>query len=121
MRALLILTAAASTLSACEDGGTSTREMEAAAIDRARQELRLGAEVPLEAIVWAGAEDYDGKTVLCGTVSGKAGAASAPPQRFAATGDPIEWLVFTNAHSPMPPSQPDIFPEWQRICGSAQG
>lgn len=107
---------AATVLIAGCDSGITTQEMQAAAIERARQELNLPAQAPLEAQVWAGSE-WDGETVLCGTVSGQGGGTQVPPQRFAATeDDPIRWLIFENAHSPIVTSKPNKFPEWSRIC-----
>ena len=109
--------AVTASLCGCESGGTSTREIEAAAVQRARQQLRLPASAPLEAKVWVGSEEFDDQPVLCGTVSG-AGSSKGRvrPQRFAATGDPINWLVFEDAHAPIVRSQPDKFQEWGRLC-----
>ncbi|MBA2772219.1 MAG: hypothetical protein M3428_03375 [Pseudomonadota bacterium] len=106
-------------LGGCESGGTSTREMEAAAIAHARQELGLAETVPLEATVWIG-EPREGQTVMCGTVSDRSPGGGAPPQRFAATSDPVNWLIFEGAHNAMVPSQPDKFPEWQALCGRGE-
>lgn len=119
MRRLLLLSVILG-LAACEDGGTSAAEMEAAAIDKARQELRLAADAPLQAKVWVGAEEHEGETVLCGTVSDPNPGTRIPPKRFAATGDPIRWLIFEDAHSPMVRTQGDKFPEWGRLCGGNQ-
>jgi hypothetical protein len=91
--------------------------MQIAAIEHARQELGVAADVPLQARVWVGPEQYEEQTVLCGTVSDRTPASRVPPQRFAATGDPIQWLVFEDAHNPLITSRPDKFPEWQRLCG----
>ena len=107
-------------LSGCEEGGTSTIELRQAAIDKARQELGLAADVQLEATTWAGAEHED-QVALCGTVSGTGNGGQVQPQRFAATGDPIRWLVFEDAHDPLLTSQPDKFPEWERLCAKTAG
>ena len=112
-----VLLAAALGLFACERGGTSSAEMRAAAIDHARQVLGLAADVPLEATVWVGPEQHEGETVLCGTVSGTSPGTRVPPKRFAATGEPVRWLIFEDAHDPMVRTQPDMFSEWQRLCG----
>lgn len=108
--------AAASLAAACEGGGTSTREVKAAAIQHAKQELRLPASEPLEATAWVGQNDEREGLVICGTVSGKGSGSRVRPQRFAATADPIRWLIFEDAHDPMVASQPDKFPEWRRLC-----
>ena len=105
-------------VAACDPGGTSSAEMEAAAVERARDELGLAADVPLQAEVWVGRGQHEGQTVLCGTVSGSAPGSKVTPKRFAATVDPVDWLIFENAHASMAPSQPDKFPEWRRLCGS---
>ncbi len=115
MRATYIMLAAASSLGGCETGGTSTTEMKAAAIERARQEAGLAANVPLEATVWTGVGQHDDQIVLCGTVSGESGATRIA-KRFAATGVPIRWLAFEDAHDPMIRSQPNKFIEWQQVC-----
>lgn len=112
----LVAIAASLGLAACEDGGTSTSEMRAAAIEHARQELKLAANAPLEATVWVGAQQHEDQTVMCGTVSSSGGTVMKP-KRFAATGDPINWLIFEDAHDAMVTAQPDKFPEWQRLCG----
>ena len=117
MRALALL-AAILGLVACESGGTSTAEMRTAAVEHARQQLGLGADVPLQATVWVGPEQHQEQTVLCGTVSDSSPGTRVPPKRFAATGDPVRWLIFEDAHGPMVTAQPDKFPEWQRLCGS---
>lgn len=107
-------------LCACESGGASTAEIEAAAIERARDQLQLAASVPLEAKVWVGTGTVDGQPVLCGTVSDRSSGSGVPPQRFAAVDDPIEWLVFEDAHAPTTPSQPDKFREWGSICSGGE-
>ena len=117
MRTLGIFAASLS-LAACESGGTSTSEMETAAIEHARQELRLSAEVPLQARVWVGSQQHEDQIVMCGTVSDSRTGTAVPPKRFAATGDPIKWLVFEDAHDAMVIARPDVFPEWERLCGT---
>lgn len=107
-------------IAACERGGTSVLEMEAAAKDHTRQELGLAADVPLQATVWVGRGDEKEETVLCGTVRDERQGTPVRPKRFAATGDPIRWLIFEDAHAPMTRSQPDKFPEWQQLCGSSR-
>ena len=98
-------------LVACARGGMSTQEMEAAAIDRARQDLNVPANVPLQAQVWAG-DKWQGKVVLCGIVSGGQVA-----QRFAATADdPPRWLLWEDAATPTPPARPDAFVSWAETC-----
>ncbi|MDQ3246632.1 MAG: hypothetical protein M3Q52_07050 [Pseudomonadota bacterium] len=115
MRKLLLLFAVLG-LAACEDGGTSAAEMEAAALDKVRQELRLAADAPLQTKVWVGAQEHEGETVLCGTASDSTPGTTVPPKRFAATGDPIRWLIFEDAYNPMIRTQGDKFPEWRRLC-----
>ena len=119
MRTPLLVLACAGVIatSACGGGGTSTREMEAAAIEQARQRLNLPADAPLEAKVWVGLP-FDGETVMCGTVSDTAADSGVPAQRFAATPEPLRWLVFEDAHDPMSRSQPDKFVEWASVCGT---
>lgn len=115
MRTLAAI-AALSLVAGCESGGTSTREVKAAAIQHAKQKLRLTANTPLEATAWVGQNDEHEELVICGTVSDKGGGSRIRPQRFAATADPIRWLIFEDAHDPLITSQPDKFPEWQRLC-----
>jgi hypothetical protein len=120
MRAMFLALPLALTLSACETGGTSTREMERAAMDRTRQELGLAASTPLEAKVWTGAP-FDGQVTLCGTVSSDDGTSNAiAPQRFAATGDPVKFLVFEPAHQAMRSSRPGMFQSWAKLCAQGQ-
>lgn len=106
-------------LCACQDDGLSTREMRSAAVAHAREVLRLPAAAGLEATVWVGEKDYDGKTVMCGTVSGK-GQAAIIPQRFAATASPLRWLVFQDAHAPMRPTTEGKFPNWGELCAGSR-
>lgn len=103
----------------CADGGTSTDEMKKAAIQQARERHKLADDVPLEASVWIGNESYNDQAVFCGTVSDR-DADRMPPRRFAATGAPINWLVFEDAHDPLTTSRPDKFAEWKILCAKAQ-
>lgn len=119
MRTITVSLASLLTLAGCGGGGMSTEEVREAAIERARAELGVSAEAPLEANVWTGGE-YDGDVVVCGTVSDRSAGASAVPQRFAASTDPFRWLVFEGAHDPMVTPQPDKFPEWTTLCGQGQ-
>lgn len=106
-------------LAACS-AAVSTQDVERAAMDRARQQLGLEAGTNLDAKVWTGKE-HDGDLTYCGTVSSQEGAARAiPPQRFAASGDPLEFLVFEDAHAPMVTSQPDKFVSWEQLCVGQQ-
>lgn len=117
---MLMSLAALAGLSACNQDGTSTREMERAAIDRAREELGLQPDAALDATVWVG-KPHDGDTLLCGTVSSEAGATSPiAPQRFAASVDPVRFLIFEDAHSPMVQSRPDMFISWETYCADEQ-
>lgn len=116
MRTLTVI-AAASLAVACDSGGTSTREVRAAAIQQAKEKLRLPASAQLEATAWVGRSDEREEPVVCGTVSARGSGTRMRPQRFAASTDPINWLVFEDAHDPMTTAQPDKFPEWQRLCG----
>lgn len=110
MRPTIIALASIAALSACGSDGTSTDEMEAAAIDHARQQLNLPAGAPLQATVWAG-QKYEGEVVLCGTVTG-----GPEPYRFAARGDPVEWMIFQPASNPPETTAVDMFPEWSVVC-----
>jgi hypothetical protein len=107
---------AALLLVGCNSADTSTKEVRRAAIEHARQQLKLPADAPLEARVWVG-QPHEGELTVCGTVSGQSGSSAVTPQRFAAAIDPIEWLVFEPAHEPMVRSQPDKFLEWPQLCG----
>lgn len=105
-------------LVACDSGGLTTREMQAAAVDRARQQFNLSADAAMEAQVWAG-KTWDDQVVLCGTVTGRNGGAQVPAQRFAATeGDPVRWLIFENAHAPLADTGGDRVPDWVDLCGT---
>lgn len=119
MRTCLVLCAAAVSLSACGDQAVSTRDIEQAAVERARQELSLPASTPLRATVWTGAE-RDGEMTYCGSVSSPSGGTAIPPQRFAAHGDPIEFFIFEDAHVPDLASQPGKFESWAATCGNTQ-
>lgn len=101
-------------LCACDQGGSSTREVKEAAADRARQQLGLPADVPLETTVWTG-QPFNGELTVCGTVTGPA-SQQVRPQRFIATTEPFRWRVFEDAQGPTLPSKPEMFPEWSRIC-----
>lgn len=117
-RLLTVSASAAIALAGCGNEGLSTREVEAAAIERTRQELKLSADVPLEATVWTGRE-ADGKLTYCGSVSSQEGAA-APirAQRFAAHGDPLTFFIFGDAHQADPRTQPGKFENWATLCGA---
>ena len=117
---LLFPLAVIASLSACGEDGTSTREMEQAAIERTREELGLQSDAPLEATVWVGKE-YEGDVMLCGTVSSTRGSTSPiAPQRFAAATEPVRFHVFEEAHSPMVQSEPDKFISWESYCAGQQ-
>lgn len=94
----------------------TTEEVRQAAIDRARQEFGVSGDAPVEASVWAG-EQRGGETIVCGTVSG-GDSAQFRPQRFAASSDPIRWLIFEDAHDAMVRPDPNKFPEWSALCGT---
>jgi hypothetical protein len=105
-------------VAACDQGGTSTEDVKEAAAERAREQLALPADMPLETTVWTG-EPYNGELTVCGTVSSAAaGTQQIRPQRFIATTDPLAWQVFEDAQSSIIPSQPGKWPEWSKICGS---
>ena len=107
-------------LAACGEDGMSSREMEQAAIDRARQELKLAADVPLEATVWTG-KPVDGEVTYCGTVSSpKHSAVPVVPQRFAALSDPLRFELFEPAHEQIVQSRPDMFRSWAELCAGQQ-
>lgn len=118
MRSFQVVLAAASlaSVAACNGGGVSTEDVKQAAAERAREELGLPADAPLETSVWKG-EPFAGESTVCGTVS-SAGGQEFPPKRFIATTDPLRWQVFEDAHSPTVASQPGKFPEWSQICGT---
>ena len=120
MRTITFSLTALLTLAGCGGGGMTTEDVREAAIDRAREELGVAADTPLEATVWIGGE-YEGDVVVCGTVSDRtAGASGSVPQRFAASTDPFRWLVFEGAHDPVVTTQPDKFPEWATLCARQQ-
>lgn len=119
-RAWLFVAAVLPGLGACDSGGMSTTEVRQAAIERARQQLALGPDNKLEARVWTG-RPRDDEITYCGTVSSEGSAApQIPPQRFAARGDPLQFLVFENAHAPMVTSEPDKFVSWEQLCAGTQ-
>lgn len=107
-------------LGACGSEGASIREVEKAAIERARQELSLRDDVPLKATVWTGRE-ADGQLTYCGSVGSEDGA-SAPirPQQFAAHGDPLTFFIFGDAHQADSRSQPGKFENWTALCAGPQ-
>lgn len=115
MRTIPIVGASLALL-ACDSSGTSTAEIKEAAEQRTRQQLNLSSDTQLQSTVWVGHEEYEGATVLCGTVSGEDDSA-VRPQRFAATADPIKWLAFEDAHDPMLGTRTEKFPDWARYCG----
>ena len=120
MRALLLPATAVLSLLACNQAGVSTREMEELAVDRARQELKLAAEVPLQATVWTG-KPYEDKVTMCGTVSAAEGSSTpVEPQRFAAVGDPPQFLFFEPAHEEMVQSRPNMFQSFETLCAGTQ-
>ena len=107
-------------LAACGGTGTTTQDVQVAAIERARQELSLPADVPLTATVWTGRE-RNGQMTYCGSVSSTDGAASAiRPQQFAAHGDPLNFFIFGDAHQTDPQTQPGKFENWSAVCSGAQ-
>lgn len=115
-----ILCLAAISLAACGGDGLTTREIEIAAIERARQELSIPANVPLKATVWTGRE-RDGQMSYCGSVSSEDGAASPiRPQQFAAHGDPLTFFIFGDAHQSDPRTQPGMFENWAAVCSGTQ-
>ena len=108
--------AGASSITACDSGGVSTREVERAAVEHARQRLGLGQEVPLKATVWIGRE-ADGQMSYCGSVESESGATTRiPPQQFAAHGEPLSFFIFGDAHQIVPLSQPGMFENWTALC-----
>lgn len=112
----VIATAASlAAVAACDRGGTSTQDVRRAAVDKARAELGLAGDVPLEATVWTG-RPFNDQLTVCGTVS-SAGGQQVRPQRFIATTDPLHWLAFEDAHNQAVSSQPDKFPDWSQVCG----
>jgi hypothetical protein len=115
MRIIVLSLALVLPLAACGGGALSTKDMEQAAKEKARADLHLAADTPLEAKVWVG-QPKDGQTVYCGTVSDTTSGTMVPPQRFAATPEPLRWLVFEPAHEPMIASQPDKYAAWGNLC-----
>jgi hypothetical protein len=103
-------------VAACDSGGLSTDEMEAAAQERVRESLELTEESALFTNVFVG-EPVDGDTVLCGTVKGTtADGMPITPRRFIAATDPARWIWFNPADGNILPSQPDKFIEWHTTC-----
>jgi hypothetical protein len=113
----LLLSATALAVAACDSGGVSTAEMQTAAVERARQQLSLPSDTPLETQVWAG-QEYRGDLVYCGTVSGQGQGLQITPQRFAATTEPLRWLVFEDSHNPLRSTGGDQVPDWVNLCGT---
>lgn len=101
--------------SACCEVGVSTHEIEQAAVDRARSQLGVGKDQPMEATVWIG-EERDGQISYCGSVRARE-KLNMRPQRFLAHVDPIEFVIFENAHDPDFRSQPGMFENWTAVCG----
>lgn len=106
-------------LTSCGGEGASTTDVKQAAIEQVRTKFRLASTVRLEARTWTGRE-HDGEITMCGTVSGVGNSATTPPQRFAATLEPLEFLVLEDAHDQMVVSQPDKFAEWAPLCAETQ-
>ena len=107
-------------LAACNGGGLSTAEMQAAAQERVRQSLGLTTESALFTNVFVG-EPLDGDTVLCGTVEGMTAEGDRiAPRRFIAATDPARWLKFEPVDGNILPSQPDKFVEWHTTCAGEQ-
>lgn len=97
-------------LAGCGTDGTSTDEMEEAAIAYARQQLSLPADAAVDATVWAG-QEFEGEVVLCGTITG-----GPEPYRFAGRGDPVDWMIFEPASTAPEATAVDMFPEWDVVC-----
>ncbi len=105
---------------ACDRDDVSTRDVERAAIEHARQQLGLGQNVPLNATVWVGRE-ADGQMSYCGSVESESGATTRiPPQQFAAHGEPLSFFIFGDAHRTVPESQPGMFENWTALCAGTQ-
>ena len=109
----------AAALAACDSGGTSTADAERAAEQQVRERFGLAENAEMETTVFVGTP-RDGETILCGSVRPAAGA-SFPAQRFIAETDPARFLVFEQAGSLTPPSQPNMFPEWEVHCAGNEG
>lgn len=110
----------ASSIAGCDSADLSTREVELAAVQEARQRLGLDQDVPLKAKVWIGRE-RDGKMSFCGSVESKDSAATRiQPQQFAAHGDPLTFFIFGDAHQIRPQSQPGMFENWTAVCAGTQ-
>lgn len=114
------LITALSTAACGTDDGATFRELERAAVERARQELKLPASTPLESTVWTG-RAADGQLTFCGSVSSPEGSASPiRPQQFAAHDDPIRFIIFGPAHQADPRAHPGKFENWAALCANAQ-
>ncbi len=117
---LALCLAGASSLAGCDDPDVSTREVELAAVQEARQRLGLAQDAPLKATVWIGRE-ADGKMSFCGSVESEDSASTRiPPQQFAAHGDPLTFFIFGDAHRIRPQAQPGKFENWTAICAGTQ-
>ena len=117
-RTLALLSLAA--LAACDSGGVSTAEAEAAAEREVRQRLSLPADAALETSVFVG-RPRGGEVTLCGTVRPGSGTAAFPPQRFVAAADPARWLVFEPLPDPSAASPMNMFADWETHCAGMEG
>ena len=103
-------------VAACGSGALTSEEIQQAAIERARTELGLPADTPLEAEIWASEGDRE-DVIFCGTISGQGEGSQVTPQRFAATAtEPIRWIVFEEAHNPLLDTGEDRVPDWVNLC-----
>ncbi|MDQ3074221.1 MAG: hypothetical protein M3Q88_01220 [Pseudomonadota bacterium] len=117
---IVLCLAGVSSIAACDTTELSTRDIERAAVERARERLGLGQDVPLKATVWVGRE-ADGQISYCGSVEGESGATTRiPPQQFAAHGEPLSFFIFGDAHRIVPESQPGMFENWTALCAGTQ-
>lgn len=66
----------------------STRVIEGAAVERARQELGVGANVPLKATVWTAGKRTANSPYAAPLSSPDGAATPIRPQQFPAHGDP---------------------------------
>lgn len=100
-------------IAACEKSGVSSEDVREAAIERARSEFAIPAQVPVDARVWVGG-DYDGEITVCGLVS--SAGPQLKPKRFLASVEPFEWLIFEDAHDAMLRAEPPAAPSWGAHC-----
>ena len=108
-------------LIACESGGTSTTDVERAAEKRVRDKFGLDQDAPLKTDVFVG-RPRDGETILCGRVDATASTGTAlPTQFFISSTDPSRFLMFGRNDTPGRISQPDMFPDWTKLCAGAGG